>query len=108
MIFLAIAVIILIIGLVVKFKKTTWLISGYNTASKAKQAEYDKDKLIKYFSGFLFVLAGTYFLWGIILLFLPQYTELLFWLGFGSSFIVIIVGIIYLNAGDKLKNNKLK
>lgn len=38
----------------------------------------------------------------LILLFLPQYTELIIWLGFGSSVIVIIVGIIYLNTGKRL------
>lgn len=103
MIFLVIAVIILIIGLIIKFKKVTWLISGYNTASKAKQAEYDKEKLSKYFSGFLFVLAGTYFFWGIALLIFPQYNDLLLWCGFGCSFIVIVAGMIYLNIGNKLK-----
>jgi hypothetical protein len=38
----------------------------------------------------------------LILLFLPQYTELIIWLGFGSSVIILIAGIIYLNTGKRL------
>ena len=102
MIFLPVALILLIIGLFVKYKKVTWLISGYNTASKEKKAEYDVEKLTKYFGNFLFVLAGAYLFWGILLLFLPQYTELIIWLGFGSSVIILIAGIIYLNTGKRL------
>jgi len=41
MIFLPIVLILSIIGWLVKFKKVTWLISGYNTASKQKKEEYD-------------------------------------------------------------------
>jgi hypothetical protein len=37
-----------------------------------------------------------------VALFLPQYTELIIWLGFGSSVIILIAGIIYLNTGKRL------
>lgn len=103
MIFLLIALIISIIGWLVKFKGVTWLISGYNTASKEKKQEYDKEKLCKYFGNFLFTLASSYSFWGITLLIFPQHTDLLLWYGFISSFIVIVAGIIYLNLGNKLK-----
>ena len=69
---------------------------------KRKKAEYDVEKLTKYFGNFLFVLAGIYLFWGILLMSLPQYTELIIGLGFGSSIIVIIAGIIYLNTGKRL------
>lgn len=88
---------------IVKIKKVTWLISGYNTASKEKKEEYDVEKLCKYFGNFLYALAGVYMLWGIILLILPQYTDSVIISGFASSFIAIVIGIIYLNAGNKLK-----
>jgi hypothetical protein len=103
MIFLPIALILSIIGWLVKFKKMTWLISGYNTASKQKKEEYDKEKLCKYFGDFIFLLAGSYLLWGITLFILPEHKDLLIWCGFISSFIVIVTGIIYLNIGNKLK-----
>ena len=60
MIFLPVVLILLIIGLFVKYKKVTWLISGYNTASKEEKAKYDVEKLTKYFGNFLFVLAGAF------------------------------------------------
>ena len=69
---------------------------------KRKKAEYDVEKLTKYFGNFLFVLAGIYLFWGILLMSLPQYTELIIGLGFGSSIIVIIAGIINLNTGKRL------
>jgi Sec-independent protein secretion pathway component TatC len=60
MIFLPAALILFVIGLFVKYKKVTWLISEYNTASKDKKSEYDVEKLTKYFGNFLFVLAGAF------------------------------------------------
>lgn len=103
MIFLLVALILFILGWIIKVKKVTWLISGFNTASKEKQKEYDIENLCKYFGSFLFVLASIYLFWGILLLFLPQYTVLLTLCGFISSFIVLVGGLIYLNAGNKLK-----
>jgi len=103
MIFLPIAFILFTIGWIIKVKKVTWLISGFNTASKEKQKQYDIEKLCKYFGNFLFILASVYLFWGIILLFLPQFTDLIIWCGFICSFITIVVGMIYLNAGNKLK-----
>ena len=103
MIFLPIALILFILGWVIKVKTVTWLISGFNTASKEKQKEYDTEKLCKYFGNFLYMLASIYLFWGIILLILPQYTDLIIWSGFISSFIGIVGGMIYLNTGNKLK-----
>lgn len=102
MIFIVVALVILVLGLFVKFKKAAWLIAGYNTASKEKQAEYDKEKLIKYVSNLLFTLAFSYFVWGIIQLILPQHSELIIWVGFGCSFVIMVAGIIYLNSGNRL------
>jgi fatty acid desaturase len=94
--------VLIVIGIFVKYKKATYLISGYNTASKEKKAEYDIEKLTRYFGNFLFVLAAVYIFWGILLLLFPQYSELIIWLGFGSSFLILIAGIIYLNTGKRL------
>ncbi|MDW7656229.1 MAG: DUF3784 domain-containing protein [Bacillota bacterium] len=105
MIFLSIAVLIFIIGVFVKYKKVTWLISGYNTASNEKKAEYDIAKLTKYFGNFLFVLAGSFSMWGIVWLILPQYSDFILWCGFCSAFVIIVAGIFFLNTGDRVKKN---
>jgi hypothetical protein len=68
MLFFAIALILFFLGWIIKVRKVTWLISGYNTASKEKQKEYDTDKLCKYFGNFLYMLAGVFAFWGIFLL----------------------------------------
>ena len=103
MIFIAIAALLLVIGWFVKYKKITWLISGYNTASKEKQAEYDINKLTKRFGNFMFVLAGSYIVWGLAELLYPQYAEPIIWAGWICSAVIIIVGIIYLNTGNRVK-----
>src|SRR5690606_25241129 len=100
-------IILAVIAWLVRYKQVTWLITGYNTASKEEKEEYDLEKLSRYFGNFLFILATAYLFWGIALLLFPQYEELLYWAGFISSFVIIIVGIIYMNAGNKLKKRSL-
>lgn len=106
MIFLPAAIFLLIIGYFVKYRKVTWLISGYNTASKEKKAEYDIEKLTKYFGNFLFILASSGFIWGIVLLILPQYSDVIVWCGLGTLFVIIVAGMIYLSTGRRLKKNR--
>lgn len=103
MMFIAIAIILTFIAWQVKYRHVTWLITGYNTASKEEKEKYDLEKLSRYFGNFLFLLASSYLLWGIALLLFPVYEEFLYWAGFISSFVVIVLGIIYMNAGNKLK-----
>lgn len=103
MIFIAIVVLLLIIGWIVKYKKVTWLISGYNTASKEKQAEYDLDKLTKHFGNFMFVLAGALIVWFLAELLYPDYAESIMWAGLITETVIIIAGSIYLNTGNQVK-----
>ena len=103
MIFIAVALLLLLIGWLVKYKKVTWLISGYNTASKEKQAEYDLEKLTKHFGNFIFVLAGALIIWGLAELLYPQYAEPIMWAGLIMETVIIIAGLIYLNTGNRVK-----
>ncbi len=103
MLFIVIAIMVGIFGWLIKVKKVTWLISGFNTASEEKKAEYDIEKLCKYYGNFLYILSTIYLLWGIILLLLPLYTDLIIWCGFISSFVAIVISIIYFNTGNRLK-----
>ena len=57
MMYLLPAALLFIIGWLVKYKKITWLISGYNTSNKEKKETYDIDKLTRLFGNFLFLLA---------------------------------------------------
>ncbi|OGO29701.1 MAG: hypothetical protein A2Z16_08470 [Chloroflexi bacterium RBG_16_54_18] len=42
------AIVLYLLGWLIKYKKVTWLISAYNTASKKEKERYDVEKLCKY------------------------------------------------------------
>jgi hypothetical protein len=103
MIFLAPAVLLIIFGWLIKYKKVTWLISGYNTASKEKKALYDIDKLCKHMGNFLFTLAGILLVMAVLSVLFGEYTEIITIIGFCTEAVAIIVGLIYLNTGNRVK-----
>ncbi len=106
MIFFAPAALLLIIGILVKYKRITWLISGYNTSSREKQAEYDIDKLTRNVGNFLFVLAVIFLLMALASLAFPAYQDLVVYVGFADLAVAIVVGIIFLNTGNRVKKDK--
>jgi hypothetical protein len=105
MIFLIPAALLIIIGWFIKYKKVTWLISGYNTASEEKKAQYDIDKLCKHMGNFLFVLAGIFLVMSAALMLLPEQSDAITIIGFCVLGIVIVGGIIYLNTGNRVKKD---
>lgn len=56
--FLVAAVVLALIGYLVRFRRWAWLISGYNTSSKAAKARYDVDALTRGVGNFMFVEAA--------------------------------------------------
>ena len=103
MVFSIPAIILFNIGWFIKYKKVTWLISGYNTASNEEKQKYDIEKLSKHMSNFLFVLAGITLVMAIMSFVFSEYSELITWIGFGVLAITIVGGIIYLNTGNRVK-----
>jgi len=103
MIFLAPASLLIIFGWLIKYKKVTWLISGYNTASKEKKAQYDIDKLCKHMGNFLFVMASIFFAMALAAMLLSVYTNEITIIGFSVLGVVIIGGLIYINTGNRVK-----
>lgn len=103
MIFFLPAVLLILIGWFIKYKKVTWLISGYNTASKEKKAEYDIEKLTFHMGNFLFVLAVVFFFMAIASLLFMEYVDQITVGGFVVLAIAIIGGIVYLNTGNRVK-----
>ncbi|MHA6523353.1 DUF3784 domain-containing protein [Tessaracoccus sp. G1721] len=63
--FMFAAVLLGVIGYLVRFRQWSWLISGYNTSSKAKKARYDVAALTRGVGNFSFFLAGTQVLAGL-------------------------------------------
>ena len=103
-IYLAVAVLLFVIGLFIKVKKVTWLISGYNTASKEEKEKYDIDKLCYYVGNFIIMLAIIWlFISGASFLF-PFEVELITIIGVIVQSIVLVIGIIFLNTNNRVKN----
>ena len=103
MIFFVPTALLIMIGWLIKYKKVTWLISGYNTASKEKRAQYDVDKLCKHMGDFLFVLAGIFLVMALTSILFSEYTDKITIVGFCTEAVAIVLGIIYLNTGNRVK-----
>lgn len=89
-----------ILGFVFRAGKGSFLIAGYNTASKAEKEKTDEKKLCWYMSGLMFLLAACWLVLAAGTLIGRMW---LFWLGFALFLVVCIGGVIYMNTGDRLK-----
>ena len=103
MIFCIPATLLIIIGWLIKYKKVTWLISGYNTSSKEKKEQYDVDKLCKYMGNFLFVLTGIILIMALTSILFGEYADKIIIVGFCAEAAAIVLGIVYLNTGNRVK-----
>ena len=91
---------LVILGIVFLKGKGTFLIAGYNTASKAEKEKIDEKKLCRCMSKLMFALAGCFF----VILLSDIFNRMwILWLGLGMVFAVSIGGIIYINTGDRIK-----
>lgn len=99
-IFLAIAVLFIVLGIVFASGKGAGLIAGYNTASPEEKAKIDEKKLLKAMSVFMFVLAGCFIVSASSEIF---HLKLLIWIGQALFVVALIAGIIYMNKKDRFK-----
>ena len=99
-IFLAIAVLFIVLGIVFASGKGANLIAGYNTASPEEKAKIDEKKLLKAMSVFMFVLAGCFIVSASSEIF---HLKLLIWIGQALFVAALIAGIIYMNKKDRFK-----
>jgi hypothetical protein len=90
-------------GWLIKYKKVTWLISGYNTSSKKKRAQYDVEKLCRYTGSLIFVLSGIFLITAFLNVIFESYAEDITLFGFLALLSVSLAGIIYLNTGGRVK-----
>ena len=91
---------LVILGLVFRSGRGSFLIAGYNTASKAEKEKIDEKKLCRYVGKLMFLLAGCF-----LVIMASDLTGKmwLLWLGLALLFGTAIGGVIYLNTGDRLK-----
>ncbi len=61
LIHVGIGVFLVILGYLMKVKKWSWLIAGYNTSSAEEKAKYDTEALCKGLGNFMYFLGFTLF-----------------------------------------------
>lgn len=103
MVHLVLAVLLLLLGWLIKYQKAVDLIAGYNTAPIEKKKQYDIEKLAKYTGNFMFLLASILLAIAILCFIFDQHELYITLIGFGVFIVVIIAGVIYLNTGNRLK-----
>lgn len=90
-------------GFLIKKYKMSYLIAGYNTASKKEKDKYDEVKLVRHIGNYLMISAGILILAGTLAFFLVDLKkEIIFisWILFSAY---VIVWLIYINVGGCVK-----
>ena len=99
-VFLVIAAVFIVLGIVFSSGKGANLIAGYNTASPEEKAAIDEKKLLKAMSVFMFVLAGCFLVSASSEIF---GAKALIWVGQSLFIVALIAGLIYLNTGNRFR-----
>ena len=105
---IGVAVILFGIGFFIKVKKVTWLISGYNTAPAEEKEKYDINKLCHHTGNFVYLLA---FMWAIMTILYAIFKEQTTTIMITSAIIftiVIVIGVVWLNTGGRVKKGWIK
>ncbi|HUS98764.1 MAG TPA: DUF3784 domain-containing protein [Candidatus Thermoplasmatota archaeon] len=91
------------LGLIIRIFKMSFLIAGYNTASKEEKKKYDEEKLIKYVSNLLMISSAFIIIGSLLSIIFDAIHETIIigsWLFFT---VFIIGGVIYLNVSGCVK-----
>lgn len=100
LIFLGIDLSFIVLGILFFRGKGSFLIAGYNTASKSERAKYDEKALCRAMGWLMFALAVC---WFIIALNLLLENIVFLWIGLPLFFAACIIGIVYMNTSKKIK-----
>ena len=98
--FLTIAALFIVLGIIFGSGKGADLIAGYNTASREEKAKTDEKKLLNAMSVFMFVLAACFLVSALSQVF---NVKSLIWIGQALFAASLIIGLIYLNTGDRFR-----
>lgn len=98
--YLMIVIFMAVLGIVFLCGKGAMLIAGYNTSSPEERAEMDEKQLCRFMGKFCFAMAGGWLI-ATVGVWLKQ--DSLHIAGIALSVVVIIVGLIYANTGNRFK-----
>lgn len=96
----AVTALFIILGIVFLNGKGSFLIAGYNTASQAEKDEIDEKKLCKYVGILMLLLAGCFL---VIMVSSILEKMWLFWVGFALFLLITVIGVIFINTGNRIK-----
>ena len=99
-VFLLLAGLSVLLGILFALGKGAGLIAGYNTAPASEKAKYDQKKLCKAMAKLMFALAICQLVSASHALF---HTNALIWIGQGLFLITIVAGLIYMNTGNRFQ-----
>ena len=99
-VFLVVAAVFIVLGIVFLSGKGSNLIAGYNTASPEEKAGTDENKLLKAMAVFMFILAGCFILSALSEVF---NVKLLVWIGQALFVVSLIIGLIYMNTRNRFR-----
>lgn len=98
--YLMIVIFMAVLGIVFLCGKGAMLIAGYNTSSPEERAEMDEKQLCRFMGKFCFAMAGGWLI-ATVGVWLKQ--DSLHIAGISLFVVVIIVGLIYANTGNRFK-----
>ncbi|MGM0653235.1 MAG: DUF3784 domain-containing protein [Bacillota bacterium] len=96
------ALFLVLLGCLIKYGKSAWLIAGYNTSSKKVKEQYDLEALCRGVGHLLFALAGTLIIPAAGGFFNTAWAIHLGWILFALTTIFFL---IYANTGNRYRNN---
>lgn len=99
LIFLPIAALLAVCALMIRFKKTYWMISGYNTMSEEDKSNVDKEKMGKATSNSILIIAVLVALGGLFL-FLNMDTA-----GIAAMMLILPVTLVTVAVSQKYDHN---
>lgn len=102
MIFLFPAFILLGLGYLIKVKKMTSLISGYNTSSASQKAKYNIDELTKQVGNFVYGLSLIMFILSLSLIVFPSNESIIITIGIVFLALYYFLGILFLNLNKSI------
>lgn len=98
-----VALLFIVLGAVIRTGKASWLIAGYNTASKEEKEKYDEKALSRFVSNLLFVVAAVELLIGVAYYFQLNAAVIAGYILIG---IIVIASVVFVNTGNRFKNLK--
>jgi preprotein translocase subunit SecG len=89
-----------ILGILFLRGKGSFLIAGYNTASKSEKEEIDEKRLCNYMGKLMFALAGCFLVIAASDIFDRAW---LLWTGLVLFLVAVVCGVVFMNTGNRLK-----